>query len=1389
MLNPYKQKPIWAWFWMGATAIVPPVIYANFTEVVNLTPLVEIQQLTAEEIDFNTAQTVRGGTPIVMDWDGDGWLDLYIVQFGFEDLLFRNVNGSFTKVPNPLNLPADNGGNVPIWADFDNDGDKDLFLATAERNTYLFYVNEGNGVYTEAAAARGVDLPSTAPHRAGGVAAGDINLDGYLDIVVGDWGIGVEDATRYEHYAVFLNEGTSNPGHFTNITKSSGVLFPDPEIDFYSPMVSDLDGDGWPDLPIVADFFHSRLFFNNANLTFSDTTAISRVSIEENGMGSAIGDVNGDGRLDYFVTSIHFPEVEGYRGNQLYINQGGRLFDSITEPGDSAANVAVGGWGWGTDLFDYDNDGDLDVVMTGGADVPELVFGSGDENMGPMRMWENRGDGTFVEISDDVGVNRKANGAGLVTFDYDNDGDLDIFVINQFSTPQLLRNDTANSNNWLRLRLEGILSNRDAFGAQVKVEITEGGTTLISEYNPTNTYLAQKEPVVHFGLGAGVETVHRVTVSWPGGGKKELTNVATNQVLDVLQDDFSFTPQDPTIEKEPLRQILNPGDDLILTIQAGGSPDPLVLWYHNGELIPGVEGETLTIPNVTREDAGKYFATLANVRGVAFTTHARVSIRPRFDDKSVARQWMEELLDAIRLDYPAPTVHSRNLFSLSTAMWDAWVAYDASGVAVPRLAEENPTIPFGAVEVKTARNQAISFAAYRVLSSRFRLSPNADISLPSFRDRMIDLGNDPDDLSMEGNSPTAIGNRIAARVLAWGWTDGANEVNAYADQTGYVPINDPLIFKMPGVEVNDPNAWQPLAFDFLILQNGIPVGEAVQEFLGPNWGWVTPFALTRDSSTDIYSDPGHPPYLGDPLTDQAFKDAAIQVAEFQSWHDPNDGVMVDVSPRSNATPFPRHRTDITAVEDEAFTLGQAYGPEVDGVLPEVARVGYYSGRGYDLNPVTGEPYEPNMVLRADYGRILAEFWADGPDSETPPGHWNSVANTVSDDPRFEKRFEGEGPVLDELEWDVKLYFALNAAVSDAAIACWDAKRKYNYVRPITMIRYMGGKGQSSNPDGPSYHQEGLPLRDGFIEVITEASTAEGERHAHLSQHVGEIAIFTWRGIPDNPNTEIGGVGWIRAVEWMPYQRDTFVTPPFGAYTSGHSTFSRSAAEILAAITGSPYFPGGISSFTAEANEFLEFEKGPTQDVTLTWATYYDAADEAGISRLYGGIHVWADDIRGRIMGSDIGKAAYAKARTYFVGTAQPENWAESFNRWAEELSSYPEEYSDPNTYYQDGFTELARYFFGVKPFGTSAGDTPLTLALNESTHRSEVQFVVPNSIIEREYVLEFSEDLVTWTSLGPEGLNIQTESIGEARMRVTIQDPMAFPVTGQRFYRVRLADQ
>ena len=161
-------------------------------------------------------------------------------------------------------------------------------------------------------------------------------------------------------------------------------------------------------------------------------------------------------------------------------------------------------------------------------------------------------------------------------------------------------------------------------------------------------------------------------------------------------------------------------------------------------------------------------------------------------------------------------------------------------------------------------------------------------------------------------------------------------------------------------------------------------------------------------------------------------------------------------------------------------------------------------------------------------------------------------------------------------------------------------------------------------------------------LIREASLEYVERHVVLTE-----PVKAWLGTPEDPETQAGGVGWIRGIEWMPYQRATFVTPAFAGYVSGHSTFSRAAAEVMTAITGTPFFPGGMGTFVAHAGEYLEFEDGPSETVELQFATYYDAADMAGISRLWGGIHPEADDLPARISGSEVGIRAWERAQDFF----------------------------------------------------------------------------------------------------------------------------------------------
>jgi hypothetical protein len=542
-------------------------------------------------------------------------------------------------------------------------------------------------------------------------------------------------------------------------------------------------------------------------------------------------------------------------------------------------------------------------------------------------------------------------------------------------------------------------------------------------------------------------------------------------------------------------------------------------------------------------------------------------------------------------------------------MWDAWAAYD------PNALGYFVTEKHRAGDVQAAREAAISYAAYRVLLHRYSLAAGLQATFDELAETMESLCYRIDFVDQEGDSPAALGNRIAATVIERGKQDGSDEERHYID-TDYRPVNQPLVVADPGATMSDPNRWQPLALARIVAQNGLPVPGGVQRFVGSQWGHVTSFAMPA-SDDGLPADPGPPPQLGDdPASTAAFQEAAIGVIRASSELDAADGATVDIG---------------------AGAMG-------DNPL------GTNDGHGHAVNPETGDPYAPEVVPRGDFARVLTEFWADGPDSETPPGHWNTIANQVSDTPGLALRIGGEGHEVGRLEWDVKLYFALNGAVHDAAVAAWGAKGYYDSARPISMIRWMGGRGQSSDPAGPAYDPQGLPLVPGLVEVVTPSSSAPGQRHENLAGHVGEVAVRAWRGNPADPETTASGAGWIRAVDWVPYQRSTFVTPAFAGYVSGHSTFSRAAAEVMTAFTGDPYFPGGLASYTAPAGS-LGVEAGPTHDVTLQWATYYDAADQAGQSRIFGGIHITADDFAGRKLGSACGQGAWALAQQYFAGDA------------------------------------------------------------------------------------------------------------------------------------------
>jgi ASPIC/UnbV protein/VCBS repeat protein/uncharacterized protein DUF6851 len=1099
---------------------------------------------------------MMGGGVCWLDYDDDGWLDLYVVNSYAErqagrwekegglprSALFRNVKGTFVDTSAASGADLAVRGNGCVAADFDLDGHTDLYVTAAGASSLLW--NDGDGTFTEGAGAAGVD----AIGWYASVAVGDVNGDGWPDLFVAgyaDLNTPIPGATQGfpNTYAgvrdlLYVSNGPDDAGRvtFREVGVDAGL-----EAARFAyglgAVFSDLDRDGDLDLYVANDTNPNRMYENvpwpggaqadpaGLGFRFDERAASAGVADPNAGMGIAAADYDGDGRSDLFVTNARGQLHAAYRSQPLAGNA-----PSFVDTRSEFVEEFGGSYtGWGVSWSDLDLDTDLDLVLANGS-VPVTNLKRDAE---PTQALESRVaqglPGVFQDAGAAVGLEEvpPLNGRGSAAADYDNDGDVDV-AVNSIGGPLVLLRNTAETGNWLEVAVRGFRP-----GTEVTAMLPDG-RELRRELHAGSSYLSSEDPRLHFGLGEA-RMAREVVVRFPGGAVTRLGNVAANQVV-VIE-----APSRAAREAQP----------------PAGSP---------------------------------------SVDGCA---------RPSTDERSVARRWDEALLGAIRRDVPAPTTHSRNLFHVSAAMWDAWAAYDptADGYFVTEKHEVE--------DVRAAREAAISYAAYRILLHRYSLATGLEKTFAELTSAMESLCYRIDYTSTEGNSPAALGNRIAAAVIEAGREDGSLEQQRYADPT-YKPVNEPLVVKEPGTVMHDPTLWQPLALDQLVAQNGLPIPGSVQGYVGPQWGRVAGFALDA-SPRGVPIDPGATG-LGLP-ENAAFKRAALEVIHRSSELDPDDGRTIDISP----------------------------GARGDNPL------GTNDGDGHDVNPVTGKPYAPNRVALGDYGRVLAEFWADGPSSETPPGHWNVLANEVSDSPEMAQRREDSGPA-DRLEWDVKLYFALNGAVHDAAIAAWGAKRAYETARPISMIRYLGAKGQSSDSAAPSYDPEGLPLVPGLVEVVTAESSAPGQRHATLADHVGEIAVRSWRGPPPDPATR-SGVGWVLASQWVTYQRPTFVTPAFPGYVSGHSTFSRAAAEVMTAFTGSPYFPGGLFESRHPVGS-LDLELGPSREVVLQAATYYDAADQAGVSRIFGGIHISEDDLAGRKIGSVCGKQALALARRYFDGSAR-----------------------------------------------------------------------------------------------------------------------------------------
>lgn len=601
---------------------------------------------------------------------------------------------------------------------------------------------------------------------------------------------------------------------------------------------------------------------------------------------------------------------------------------------------------------------------------------------------------------------------------------------------------------------------------------------------------------------------------------------------------------------------------------------------------------------------------------------------------SLVKEWMDIVLGMIEEDGQGPTIQARNLFHTSAALNDAWAAYEPNQETYFLGKHYNGfELPFNKGFKRISKNTdslkriAMTHAAYGVAYGRYSQYGSKGRTIDHLHDKMEELGYHVSlgKTNYEDGSPEALGNYIAEYIVELGDNDNSKEDNRY-ESDNYNPSNEFLRPDQPGTGVlNNPNGWQPIQIAPYILQKGNDrtlkdwnylLVEGNTLFLTSHWGEVFSFALPPTENY-LHFDPGTPPLFDTSNIEstEAYRWGFQMVQDWSGYLDPRNPNVWDVSPKG-----------ITSM---------------DGHLPKTLKEyqTYFNNAKNNIrnkatkNPYTKKTYPKNIVKQGDYCRVTAEFWVDGPNTKSPPGHWLEFLGKVSYHPDFQRKWNGKGKPLSSLEWDIKSYFLMTGTLHDAAIACWSIKNNYDYVRPITAIRFLAGLGQSSDSNLPNYNPHGFQLIRGSAELVLENDPLVGKNKEHLHK----IKIYAWQG-PDavnNPISDTAGSDWILAENWWPYQRYTFATPPFAGYTSGHSTFSIAGAEILNYMTGSPYFPGGLQTFHATKDEFLLFEKGPQQDVTLQWATFYDAAIETCLSRVWGGIHPPVDDIEGRRVGKKV----------------------------------------------------------------------------------------------------------------------------------------------------------
>jgi hypothetical protein len=497
----------------------------------------------------------NGNGAAFFDYDNDGDLDVLIVngstlenyKKGGDQMvaLYKNNGGTFVDVTREAGLLKRGWGMGACVGDYNNDGLPDFYVTAYGPNA--LFRNNGDGTFS--------DVTTTASvgdtHWSTNCAFGDYDRDGRLDLYVANYMtfdektvprrgkdpkckfLGVDvfcgpQGLQGEPDVLFHNNGN---GTFTDVTKAAGIK--DPNYYGFAVVFSDFDNDGWPDIYVANDGNPHFMFHNNGNGTFTEMglrsgTALNEAGRAQSGMGVAVADYDANGLFDIFVTNFAGDT------NTLYQNLGKLLFADATSM-SGMGEISLPYLGWGTGLEDLDNDGWPDIFIANGHVYPQVdALDAGQRYSQRKEIYRNLGNGKFREVAREIGgdvlIPKSSRGAAFG--DFDNDGDIDVLVINLNDRPSLYRNDGGNRNHWITLRLEGTRSNRDAIGA--RVELQAGGKTQIQEVRSGGSYLSHNDMRLHFGLGS-TSHVDRIRIRWPNGNVEELPAMEGDRIVTIKE--------------------------------------------------------------------------------------------------------------------------------------------------------------------------------------------------------------------------------------------------------------------------------------------------------------------------------------------------------------------------------------------------------------------------------------------------------------------------------------------------------------------------------------------------------------------------------------------------------------------------------------------------------------------------------------------------------------------------------------------------------------------------------------------------------------------------------------------------------------------------------------